>query len=127
MILLLEEAEGTWYIPNHEVYHPKKNMLRVVFEYDSMYQGMSLNSVNLQVLGLANSLIGVLLRFRQKHITVMVEIRSMFHQIRVSKSYVGLLHFLWWPDGGIEQDHAGTLVWSCSAPKLCLFCPAKNC
>lgn len=103
-----EELEGTegriWYIPHHGVYHPKKNTLRVVFDCGAVYQGRSLNSELLQGPDLTNSLIGVLLRFRREPIALMADIRSMFHQVRVSKSDIDFLRFLWWTDGNIEQD-----------------------
>ena len=34
----------------------------------------------------------------------MADIRSMFYQVRVSKSDIDFLRFLWWRDGDIEQD-----------------------
>ena len=98
-------VEGrTWYIPHHGVYHPKKNTLRVVFDCGAVYQGKSLNSELLQGPDLTNSLIGVLLRFRQEPIALMADIKSMFHQVRVTKSDTDFLRFLWWRDGNIEQD-----------------------
>ncbi|KAL0177460.1 hypothetical protein M9458_026354, partial [Cirrhinus mrigala] len=101
----MEGAEGrTWYIPHHGVYHPKKNTLRVVFDCGAVYQGVSLNSELLQGPDLTNSLIGVLLRFRREPIALMADIRSMFHQVRVSKSDIDFLRFLWWPDGDTEKD-----------------------
>lgn len=103
-----EELDGDegriWYLPHHGVYHPKKNTLRVVFDCGTVYQGMSLNSELLQGPDLTNSLVGVLLRFRQEPIALMADIKSMFHQVRVSKSDIDFLRFLWWPDGSIEQD-----------------------
>ena len=88
----------TWYIPHHGVYHPKKNTLRVVFHCGAGYQGTSLNS---ELLGpdLTDSLVGVLLRFRSEPVALMADIRSMFHQVRVSKSDIDFLRFLWWRDG----------------------------
>ena len=103
--LEMERAPGrTWYIPHHGVYHPKKNTLRVVYDCGAVYQGTSLNSELLQGPDLTNSLVGVLLRFRREPVTVMADVRSMFHQVRVSKSDIDFLRFIWWRDGDIEQD-----------------------
>lgn len=101
----VDQVEGrTWYIPHHAVYHPKKNTLRVVFDCGATYQGVSLNTELLQGPDLTNSMVGVLLRFCQEPIAMMADIKSMFHQVRVSKSDVNYLRFLWWPEGDIEQS-----------------------
>lgn len=101
----VDQVEGrTWYIPHHAVYHPKKNTLRVVFDCGATYQGVSLNTELLQGPDLTNSMVGVLLRFCQEPIAMMADITSMFHQVRVSKSDVNFLRFLWWPEGDIEQS-----------------------
>ena len=62
---LHQENGKLWYIPHHGVYHKRKKTIRVVFDCASSYKGASLNKVLLQGPDLANSLIGVLLRFRQ--------------------------------------------------------------
>lgn len=101
----VDQVEGrTWYIPLHAVYHPKKTTLRVVFDCGAIYQGVSLNTELLQGPDLTNSLVGVLLRFCQEPIAIMADIKSMFHQVRVSKSNVNFLRFLWWPEGDTEQS-----------------------
>lgn len=33
----------------------------------------------------------------------MADIKSMFHQVRVDKSHVNYLHFLWWPKGNTSM------------------------
>jgi len=93
-----------WYIPHHGVYHKRKKSIRVVFDCASSYKGTSLNNVLLQGPDLTNSLIGVLLRFRQEPIAIMADIESMFHQARVHEEDTNLLRFLWWPDGDISRD-----------------------
>lgn len=57
-----------WYIPHHGVYHRQRGKLRVVFDCTSSWKGTSLNRELLQGPDLANTLIGVLLRFRQEKI-----------------------------------------------------------
>ena len=55
-----------WYLPHHGVVNPKKpEKLRVVFDYAAKYKGRSLNQELLQGPDLNNTLLGVLLRFRQ--------------------------------------------------------------
>ena len=101
----LERTDGRiWYIPHHGVYHPKKQTLRVVFDCSACYKGKSLNSELLQGPDLTNSLIGVLLKFRKEPVAVMADIRSMFHQVRVSAKDIDFLRFLWWPNGDVTKS-----------------------
>ncbi|KAK7926338.1 hypothetical protein WMY93_008648 [Mugilogobius chulae] len=92
-----------WYIPHHGVYHRRKKTLRVVFDCTSSFQGTSLNKELLQGPDLTNSLLGVLLRFRQEQVAVMADIEGMFHQVRVNEEDSNLLRFLWWPNGDVSQ------------------------
>jgi len=96
----LEQSDGkVWYIPHHGVYHPRKGKLRVVFNCGAIYEGTSLNCQLLQGPDLTNTLIGVLIRFRQEPIAVMADIQAMFHQVHFSEGYINFLRFLWWPNG----------------------------
>ena len=45
---------------------------------------------------MTNSLIGVLLRFRQGNIGLAADVESMFHQVRVREQDQDALRFLWW-------------------------------
>lgn len=99
-----EDAARTWYIPHHGVYHPTKHKIRVVFDCAAKFQGISLNSQLLQGPDLTNSLIGVLMRFRQEPVAFMSDIEGMFHQVRVPAKDVNLLRFLWWPQGDHRQE-----------------------
>ncbi len=67
--------EYVWYLPHHGVYHSKKpNKLRVVFDASCRYQDACLNDRLLQGPDLTNSLLGVLLRFRQERIAFMCDV-----------------------------------------------------
>ncbi|KAL0150572.1 hypothetical protein M9458_054165 [Cirrhinus mrigala] len=55
---------------------------------------------------LTNTLIGVLLRFRQGPVAFMSDIKGMFHQVRVAKEDVNFLRFLCWPNGNINTELA---------------------
>lgn len=101
----LQRDDGkVWYIPHHGVYHPKKKKIRVVFDCSAVFKGMSLNSQLLQGPNLTNTLLGVLTRFRQDHVTLVADIEAMFHQVKVSQRNVDFLLFLWWPNGDITQS-----------------------
>lgn len=101
------QVKGTdgkvWYIPHHGVYHPKKKTIRVVFDCGAVFQGTSLNSELLQGPNLTNTLMGVLIRFRQEPIAMMADIQAMFHQVKVTESHTDFLRFLWWPQGNVDN------------------------
>ncbi len=101
----LDRVDGkVWYIPHHGVFHPKKGSLRVVFDCGATYKGTSLNSQLLQGPNLTNSLVGVLLKFRQEPVAFMADIEAMFHQVKVAVEDVDFLRFLWWPGGESTKE-----------------------
>ena len=67
------QAPGrTWYLPHHPVFHPAKpGKIRVVFDCSAKFRGSSLNDHLLQGPDLTNSLVGVLIRFRQERVALM--------------------------------------------------------
>lgn len=78
--------------------------MRVVFDCAAKFKGKSLNSELLQGPDLMNSLVGVLMRFRQDHIALAADIEAMFHQVRVEEEDCDALRFLWWPGGDLSQQ-----------------------
>ena len=92
----------TWYIPHHGVYHPSKpRKIRVVFDCSA---GKSRNQELLTGLNLTNSIVGVLTRFRQGEVAFMVDIESMYYQVRVSEHQQSFIKFLWWDNHNIEEE-----------------------
>ena len=78
------EEGKKWYLPHHSVQHPAKpEKTRVVFDASAKYFGTSLNDQLLQGPNLANTLIGVLIRFREGKKAFMADIREMFYQVQV--------------------------------------------
>ena len=97
------EDGKVWYLPHHNVVHPKKpDKVRVVFDCAAKYHGVSLNDNILQGPDLTNNLIGVLCRFRQYPVALMADIEAMFHQVRVNLEDPNALRFLWWPNGDLS-------------------------
>ena len=91
--------------PHHGLYHPRKpNKIRVVFDCAARYQGISLNDELLQGPDLTNSLVDVLLRFREEKVAVMADIESMFMMVKVPQKDRNLFQFLWWPNGDINMN-----------------------
>ncbi|XP_016522029.1 uncharacterized protein LOC107834739 [Poecilia formosa] len=93
-----------WYIPHHGVYHPRKKSLRVVFDCAAIFRGVSLNSELRPGPKLTNTLLGVLMKFREESIAIMGDIKAMFHQVQVPERDGDFLRFLWWPNGDIRQE-----------------------
>ncbi|XP_076810887.1 uncharacterized protein LOC143453439 [Clavelina lepadiformis] len=93
-------AKRTWYIPHHCCTGGK---FRVVYDCAAKYKGTSLNENLLQGPDQTNSLVGVLLRFRQGKIAFTADIKGMFHQVLVDPEDRDALRFLWWPDDDMTK------------------------
>ena len=94
----------TWYLPHHGVFHPqKKDKIRVVFDAAAMQERVSLNSQLHQGPDLTNSLLGVLLRFRQYPIALVADIEGMFNRVKVPPEDSDALRFLWWENNDLES------------------------
>ncbi|XP_063397214.1 uncharacterized protein LOC134681506 [Mytilus trossulus] len=101
----LDNNSECWYLPIFGVYHPKKpDQLRAVFDSSAKYGGVSLNDVLLSGPDLANSLIGVLMRFRKDQVAVIGDIRQMFYCFRVSEDHRDYLRFLWYKDNNPSNE-----------------------
>ena len=97
-------SERTWYLPHHGVFHPQKQgKIRVVFDAASLHDGVSLNNQLHQGPDLINSLLGILLRFRQYPIALVADIEGMFNQVKVPPADSDALRFLWWVDRDLER------------------------
>lgn len=53
---------------------------------------------------MANSLIGVLSRFRQEPVAFIADIEAMFYQVKVPDKDTDLMRFLWWPNGNLDGE-----------------------
>ncbi|XP_062584179.1 uncharacterized protein LOC134245966 [Saccostrea cucullata] len=93
-----------WYLPMFAVFHPKKpESIRVVFDSSAKYQDVSLNFVLLQVPDLLNSLVGILLRFRQEKVAITVDVQHMFYNFKVPEEQRCYLRFIWHQDNDFNQ------------------------
>ena len=72
-----------WYLPRHPVLN-KPGKTRVVFDCAAKHKGTSLNDQLLTGPDLTNSIVGVLMRFREEQVALSADIECMFHQIRVA-------------------------------------------
>ena len=74
----------------------------MVFDAAAKYRGTSLNDNLVQGPDLVNSLVGVLVRFRQEPVALVGDIEAMFHQVKVSNPDRDALRFLWWKHGNLD-------------------------
>ena len=94
---ILNPGPREWYLPHFPVKNPNKpNNIRIVFDAATEFQNTSLNKNLLQGPDHTNSLIGVLMKFRQKNVAVTADIESMFHQVKVQVEDQHSQRFLWW-------------------------------
>ena len=94
-----------WYLPHHGVINQNKpEKLRIVFDCAARYAGTSLNANVMQGPDLMNTLVGVLLRFREGPVAVMADVEAMFHQVKVTPSDRDVLRFLWWENGELDGN-----------------------
>ena len=131
----LTEEEGarrsrrTWYLPHHGVFHPQKQeKIRVVFDAASMHNRVSLNNQLHHGPDLTNSLLGVLLRFRQYPIALVADIdrEGMFNQVKVPPEDADALRCLWWVNCHLERPsefHMTSHIFSATdSPSCANFC-----
>jgi hypothetical protein len=83
--LIPREGIPGWFLLLHSVTNLNKpGKVRVTFDGKVTSQGTSLNDHLLTGPDLANSLLGVLLRFRKERITIQGDIKGMFNAIKVN-------------------------------------------
>ena len=98
-------SRKTWYLPHHGVFHPQKpKKMRIVFDAAAVHEGVSLNSQLQQGPDLTNSLLGVLLRFRQEQVAVVGDIEAMFMQVKTLPDDSDAFRFLWWEAGELSRQ-----------------------
>ena len=74
----------------------KPNECRVVFDAAARFNGVSLNDQLYQGPDIANSLIGVLIHFREEEIALTADLEAMFHQVKVFPKDADARRVLWW-------------------------------
>lgn len=68
----------------------------MVFDSSAKFQGVSLNDMLLTGPNMNNSLIGVLVRFREEAVAVTADIQHMFRCFQVREDHRNFLRFLWY-------------------------------
>ncbi|XP_064629179.1 uncharacterized protein LOC135488484 [Lineus longissimus] len=100
--LTTEEIETyngpVFYLSHHAVLRPEKESTpcRVVFNSAANFRGHCLNEYQCKGPNLLNSLLGVIMRFREKPIAIYGDISKMYHSILISPTVDANTHrFLW--------------------------------
>ena len=104
---LLRPPGKTHYLAHHTVPHARKN-LRVVFDTASKVDGQSLSTSVYPGPDVLQSLVGVLLRFRQGAVPVTADLRKFYHSVFLPKEDVDMFRFFWFeqpdnPDSAIVE------------------------
>ena len=125
-------SKPKWYLPHFGIYHPQKpDKICVVFDSAAEVDGVSLNKMLLSGPDLANSLLGVLMRFRQHSTAFVADIEQMFHSFHVEPEHRDFLRFLWYaennPNGEIIEYRMNVhLFGNTSSPAVATFCLRKT-
>lgn len=86
-----------FYLPHHEVHKTdsRSTPLRIVFNSSASYMGHSLNEFLAKGPDCLNNIFGVLLRFRQRFIGLMGDIKKMYNSVQISSLDQHCHRFLW--------------------------------
>lgn len=96
--------ETQWFLTHHGVRHKRKGKLRIVFDCSLKFKGICLNDRLWKGPDLTNSLVGVLLRFRNNHIAVSGDIEKMFYNVQVPENDRTHLRFLWYENNNLNEE-----------------------
>ena len=98
-----------------------------MFDAAAGFNGVSLNDQLYQGPDLANSLIGVLIRFREEEIAFTAELEAMFHQVKVLPKDADALRFLWWSGSLNDPSHEYQMLVHILAPRRHLAAQTRQC
>ena len=93
----LESYKGPiHYISHHEVVRPdsKSAPVRIVFNSSAKYMGHLLNAYWAKGHDLLNSLLGVLIRFRENEVALVGDIKEMYHSVKTTPTEQNTHRFL---------------------------------
>ncbi|XP_047991806.1 uncharacterized protein LOC125230632 [Leguminivora glycinivorella] len=86
----------SYYLPHFAVHNPNKpKKIRLVFDAAALNQGQSLNNFILEGPDMLQSLLGIMLRFREGAFAVTAEVEEMFLRIQIREEDRNSQMFLW--------------------------------
>ena len=123
----VSEDKNHWYLPLFGVYHPNKPVrIRGVFDSSATFEGVSLIQMLMSGPDLTNSLLGILLRFRNDKVAAIGDIEQMFYRFYVDSKDRDFLRFFWYqgnnPDNKLVEYRIRVHVFgNCPSPAIATF------
>ncbi|XP_021957208.1 uncharacterized protein LOC110853263 [Folsomia candida] len=120
-----------WYLPHFGVFNPNKpGKLRLVFDAAAKSHGTSLNDNLCQSPDLNNSLVSVLMKFRQYKYAFAGDIKEMFHRVYIQEQDRISQRFLWrgrdrWSEPEVYEMKV-MIFGAASSPTSAQFTKNKN-
>ena len=94
-----------WYLPLFCVRHPhKQNQIRGGFDSSAVYETVSLNRMLMSGPDMINSLLGILLRFREDEVAMTADVEQMFYRFHVNENDRDFLMFFWYRDNNPDNS-----------------------
>lgn len=91
------DGKPLWYLLHNAVFNPNRpRKPRVAFDCAARCIGSSFNGLLPSGPDLTNSLLSVLLRFRQEPVALSSDIEAMFHRVMVDPNDFDASRFPWW-------------------------------
>lgn len=95
-----------FYLLHHAVQHPRKDEPRVVFNASKLCHGQSLNNSISKSPDLLNSLVGVLIRFRERPVAISADIKGFYLAVRIPRQDWDFARFLWFEGNDLDGKPA---------------------
>ncbi|XP_026315753.1 uncharacterized protein LOC113227096 [Hyposmocoma kahamanoa] len=125
-----DDSSRRWYLPHFGVTNVNKpGKLRIVHDAAAQTHGVSLNSLLLPGPDLLQSLLGVLVRFREGQVALTGDIREMFPQIKIRSEDRNFQRYLWRPNGvgRVMEFRMSSLIFGAScSPFIANFIKNRN-
>lgn len=118
-----------WYLPHFGVTHPNKpGKLRIVHDAAAKSKGVCLNTLILPGPDLLQSLLGILMRFREGQVALNGDIKEMFPQIKVREDDRDCQRYIWFsPEGRLKEFRMTSLIFGASAsPFTAIYVKNRN-
>ena len=120
--------DAIWYLAHHPVENPNKpSKVRRFANAASKIRGQSLITNLLTGPDLLNSLLGVLMRFRENPIAVLADIEGVFMQIDINQNDQSAPRFLCITDNEIQQYQFTRLIFDATCSPSCAICVLNQC
>ena len=122
------EPENIWYLPHHPVVNPNKpGKVRRVANAAAKFRGQSLNSNLITGPDLLNNLVGIVLKFREKPVAILSDIKGMFMQKALRHEDQSAIRFLWPNEEMVNQNKFTRLIFGATCSPFCAIFVLNRC